>query len=67
MSIALPEETVSAAMVALLPLSGCLYANVKTPLDTNFASTDLGSKAWKSEARSILGIWTESWVHVYGE
>ena len=47
---------VAVAMVALLPMGGCLYANVKTPLDTNLESTDLGTKVGKSEAKAILGL-----------
>lgn len=47
---------VAIAMIALLPLGGCLYANVKAPLDTNLESTNLGNKVGKSEARSILGL-----------
>lgn len=46
----------AATLFALLPLSGCLYANVKAPLDTNLDRTDLGSKVGTSEAKSILGL-----------
>lgn len=42
--------------VAILPLCGCVYFNVKTPLDTDLDRTSLGSKVGRSQAQSILGI-----------
>src|SRR5262245_2076616 len=36
--------------------TGCLYANVIQPLDTDLAATRLGSKVGRSEAQSILGL-----------
>ncbi len=45
-----------AASLALLPLGGCLYSNVKLPLDSNLETTDLGSKVGKSDAHSVLGL-----------
>lgn len=44
------------ACLALLPLGGCLYANVKLPLDSNLESTELGSKVGKSDAHAVLGL-----------
>jgi hypothetical protein len=47
-----------AALLALaLPvLSGCVYMNVKSPLDTDLDQTRLGSKVGESQAQSILGL-----------
>lgn len=47
------------ASLSLLPLGGCIYLNVKLPLDTNLESTELGSKVGKSEAQSVL--WLVAW------
>jgi len=35
---------------------GCLYSNIRTPLDTDLATTKLGAKRGTSTARSILGL-----------
>jgi hypothetical protein len=40
----------------LLCLPGCVYVNVKTPLDTDLAETHLGSKVGRSQAQSVLGL-----------
>jgi hypothetical protein len=37
-------------------LSGCLYANVRAPLDTNVDQTRLGAKVGKASAQSILWL-----------
>ena len=42
--------------VLMLSLGGCLYANVKTPLDQDLNQTELGSKIGRSNAYSILGL-----------
>ena len=39
--------------------SGCLYSNIQRPLDTDFHTTDLGSKEGRSSNRSIL--WLFAW------
>jgi hypothetical protein len=39
--------------------SGCLYANVKAPLDTDVSNTELGNKVGRSSAQSIL--WLVAW------
>ena len=39
--------------------SGCAYMHVQTPLDTNFDSTQLGSKEGRSSAYSVL--WLFAW------
>ncbi len=49
-------------MVACLILSistGCLYSNVRMPLDEDFDKTTLGNKVGKSEAQSVL--WLVAW------
>src|SRR5262245_34878670 len=46
--------------LACLPLfSGCIYLNVKIPLDTDLNQTKLGSKVGKSEAQSVC--WLFAW------
>jgi len=45
--------------LALLLAPGCLYAHVRTPLDTDLATTKLGSKTGESTARSLL--WLFAW------
>lgn len=46
-------------LFALLPLTGCVYIDVKTPLDTDLNRTELGTKVGKSEFKGIL--WMVSW------
>ncbi len=49
-------------MVVCLILSistGCLYSNVRMPLDKDFDKTTLGNKVGKSEAQSVL--WLVAW------
>ncbi len=36
--------------------TGCVFMNVIQPLDTDLATTKLGSKVGRSEAQSILGL-----------
>lgn len=45
--------TLSLCLVFCL-LSGCIYGNVVTPLDTDVAETELGSKVGKASIHSIL-------------
>lgn len=45
------------ALAALCP--GCLFAKVRTPLDTDLSVTKLGAKTGESTARSIL--WLFAW------
>ncbi len=45
--------------VALTCLSGCVYTHIKQPLDTDVASTVLGSKVGTSENESVL--WAVAW------
>jgi hypothetical protein len=42
--------------VALLALSGCIYADVKTPLDTDLNQTKLGSKVGVASNQQLLGL-----------
>jgi len=42
--------------VTLLLLPGCVYFNVRQPLDTNLDATQLGSKRGQSEAMAVLGL-----------
>jgi hypothetical protein len=39
--------------------SGCLYANVKAPLDTDVSNTELGNRVGRSTAQSVL--WLVAW------
>lgn len=39
--------------------SGCLYTNVKVPLDTDVEATTLGEKVGKSSNHSVL--WLVAW------
>ena len=34
--------------------SGCLYTNIRTPLDTNVDQTQIGSKVGRASAQSVL-------------
>jgi hypothetical protein len=45
-------------LVALLT-SGCLYSNIQRPMDTDFHTTDLGSKEGRASNLSIL--WLFAW------
>lgn len=50
------------ALLAMLMgplLSGCVYYNVSSPLDTNLDETQLGSKVGESEWQSVL--WLFAW------
>ena len=40
-------------LVALLT-SGCLYTNIQRPLDSDFQSTDLGSKEGRASNHAVL-------------
>ena len=46
----------SIGAAALLALPGCLYANIKTPLDTDLNQTKLGSKTGEASNQQILGL-----------
>jgi hypothetical protein len=48
----------ASALVGLL-LAGCLYVNIKTPLDTDLHKTTLGSKRGEASIHSIL--WLVAW------
>jgi hypothetical protein len=50
---------VAAAFFSLVLLSGCFYAHVLTPLDTNVDKTTLGQKTGKASSYSIL--WAAAW------
>ena len=43
----------------LLTMSGCVYTNIKQPLDTDVASTTLGSKVGTAQNESVL--WMVAW------
>jgi hypothetical protein len=45
-----------AALVGATVISGCLYTNITTPLDTDLDQTQLGTKTGKSEAQLVLGL-----------
>ena len=46
-------------LASLLLLNGCVYMDVKTPLDKNVRDTVLGSKVGRSESQSVL--WLVAW------
>ena len=48
-----------AASVAIVLLSGCFYAHVKQPLDTNVDRTVLGEKSGTATSYSVL--WVAAW------
>ena len=48
-----------AAVIMSIMLSGCVYMNVRAPLDTDVARTQLGSKVGKSTSQSIM--WLFAW------
>jgi len=39
--------------------SGCLYMNVRTPLDVNYDKTELGAKEGRASSTSVL--WLLAW------
>jgi hypothetical protein len=47
---------IAALLSACLLFSGCIYMNVKSPLDTDLNRTQLGTKVGVSEAYSVLGL-----------
>lgn len=46
-------------IVLFVTISGCVYVDVKTPLDKDVRDTNLGDKVGVSKARSIL--WLVAW------
>jgi hypothetical protein len=46
-------------LLAASTLSGCVYADVTMPLDTNLDKTSMGTKTGESTAHSIL--WLFAW------
>ena len=52
-------RSMGAVFISLLLLSGCFYAHVVTPLDTNVDKTVLGSKTGKAMSQSVL--WAVAW------
>lgn len=55
------QRHVAAALLTIVAaaLPGCLYANFKTPLDTDLQQTELGSKTGEASWQSIL--WLVAW------
>ncbi|HTG02262.1 MAG TPA: TRL domain-containing protein [Nitrospirota bacterium] len=49
----------SVLLISMLLLSGCFYAHVITPLDTNVDRTVLGQKTGKAMSQSVL--WAVAW------
>ena len=47
---------VLAAAAAIALGTGCVYYNVRLPLDRDLDETQLGTKVGRSEARSVLGL-----------
>lgn len=45
--------------VIMFTFSGCVYMNVKAPLDTDLNQTTMGSKTGKASAQSVL--WLVAW------
>ncbi len=52
-------RTLLCGVVLALSTSGCLYMNVRVPLDENFDKTDLGTKEGHASSTSIL--WLFAW------
>lgn len=44
------------ALFAMLSLSSCIYTHIRTPYDTDLATTKLGAKTGTSSAYSVLGL-----------
>lgn len=42
--------------LGLLALPGCLYAHIKTPLDTDLNQTKLGAKKGEASNQQVLGL-----------
>jgi hypothetical protein len=49
----------SVVFISMILLSGCFYAHVVTPLDTNVDKTVLGQKTGKAQSQSVL--WAVAW------
>lgn len=52
-------KLVAAALVVAFLVTGCLYAHVETPYDTNLDKTVLGQKTGKASMQSVL--WLFAW------
>lgn len=46
-------------LIASLAMSGCVYAKIRTPLDTDVAATTLGPKVGTADNQSVL--WLVAW------
>lgn len=57
--IRLSKITRVAFLALTMFLSGCLYTNVKVPLDTDVDATVLGEKVGKASNQSVL--WLVAW------
>jgi len=59
-----PFARTAAALLGLAALSlpGCIYANIKVPLDTDVNQTKLGAKKGESTSREVLALfaWGDS-------
>jgi len=45
--------------VAAMLMTGCVYSNIKTPLDTDLDKTEMGTKVGEASIYSVL--WLISW------
>ncbi len=52
-------KKVALLILLMLFASGCLYTNIQRPMDTDFLTTDLGSKEGRASNRSVL--WLFAW------
>ena len=52
-------RTMALVVASMMLLSGCFYAHVVTPLDTNVDKTVLGQKTGKAQSYSLL--WVAAW------
>ena len=52
-------KKVALLILLILFTSGCLYSNIQRPMDTDFYTTDLGSKEGRASNLSIL--WLFAW------
>lgn len=56
------RRLLSLLALPLLALPGCIYANVKTYLDTDLKETKLGTKTGEASSQQVLGLfaWGDS-------
>ena len=53
------RKTLLGLLFSLMAMSGCVYTNIKQPLDTDVATTTLGTKVGTAQNESVL--WMVAW------